>query len=52
MHFHENLIVLIHLIYLFLFKDGKRIWMYKAKKTELYFRGELYKFIKVAEYKK
>ena len=30
----------------------ERIWMYKAEKTELYFRGELDKFIKVAEYKK
>jgi len=27
----------------------ERIWMYKAKRTELYFRGELDKFIKVAE---
>jgi len=26
----------------------ERIWMYKAKRTELYFRGELDKFIKVA----
>ena len=36
MHFHENLIVLIHLIYLFLFRDGKDMDVQSKKDGTLF----------------
>jgi hypothetical protein len=41
-------LVLSHLNYVLMFKDD-RIWMYKARRMDAYFRGELNKFIEAAE---